>query len=875
MASPPAAFQTPLLIALWREEAGLKTTVSELTKAGSATFRTLPLGDLPVALLPARNDLLRDWYRLTQARDLQTVWPAFWHIFWASLAANAGQGTPKRPEKVQAVARPVPTAAHPRAFRGTRYQPPKPPQPALDLCTWMAEDRLLDAMFQRLEAVPLTLPPDSAETGFPQTTPLCVSRLLAWRMGSADGAVEPAPPAFRHHFDWTLRTQKTATRLAWLNIWRALGCPDDGQLLALLARLCALAPTATWCGALLPALPAERQTPALRAILHYQTYQQPADCLQPEELAALSEETPDDERFGVYINALFGNLRRGVNAGYTLAGCMIATATRERTSFCYLNVEHDCTDLHMADVQKMLAAAGANLAYWGTMVWKLCGKFPGFSRVLRDTDWNRVDTESVDQWLSLFHSVTWHEDEWSQSRQLAHGKALLEAFAPCHSAMVHLSGKNQNKFVRMLRLIYDDWDSRNDFLASLPYILPLLTRLSQAPFAPDRNPGGILSNLVQSQNEKEWEALSETGDPIWLAVEKAIRRDNDDTLITRGFYALTRASPEWTLRALQEAPGSLLRTAHLLGGLGYDHRRQFLAYVLQHSAWFTTDWQALRPLEACRRIYALSSETGIDSPLPRRLRDYLANRLTLRPGQLDRHIKLTLQRLLPMQLRAIEEAMWAYIDKPYQWRHRSAAAAHAVRLAASLDAKDNGRGLRRVLRHYAESGRRFAHLDHPLNQAWFAAHPRIDRELWCHTGLQQQYGEITLGLETDPLEILMLGTYTGTCLGLGGLCDYSAAACLLDANKQVIYARDPRGRVIARQLLGIDEKERLVSFTVYPLESEKGLQKAFLEYDKTLASKLGLDRYQDDDAGYDLTIILASYAWDDGAWELDEAGLAA
>ena len=315
MASSPAAFQTPLLIALWREGTGLKATVSELTEAGSATFHTLPLDDLPLALLPARNDLLRDWYRLAQARDLQTVWPAFWRVFWASLAANAGQGTPERPEKVQSVARPVPTAAHPRAFRGTRYQPPKTAQPTLDLCIWMADDRLLDAMFQRLEAVPLTLPPDSAEAGFPQTTPLCVSRLLACRMGSTDGAAEPAPPAFRHHFDWTLRTQKTATRLAWLNIWRALGCPDDSQLLALLARLCALAPTATWCGALLPALPAERQTPALHAILQYQIYQQSADCLQPEELAALSEETPDDERFGVYIKALPAGRQCGLHIG--------------------------------------------------------------------------------------------------------------------------------------------------------------------------------------------------------------------------------------------------------------------------------------------------------------------------------------------------------------------------------------------------------------------------------------------------------------------------------------------------------------------------------------------------------------------------------
>lgn len=875
MASQPDSFQAPVLLALWRDTHGLQATVSDIRTDGTASCHTLPLADLPRHLLAERDTLLRDWRTLAEADQLAGVWPAFWRVFWASLAANAGNSA-GQPAQVAPEPRPAPTAAHPRAFRGTKYQPPKPAQPALALAIWMAEDRLLDAMFQRLPSVPVMPPPDGSISVCPPALSCCVSHLLAWRTGDTTETAERMPPAFHRHFGWVLRTQSQSLRLQWLTIWRALGSPEDGQRLHLLAHLCALAPTASWCGALLPALAPERQTPVLHTILQYKSFQLTADCLSPQQLATLSLETPDDECFAGYTNALFGNLSRGVNAAYTLAGCAIASATDKQTSSVHLCVEHDCTDLCMADIERMLAAAGKDLAYWGTMVWELCGKFPGFSRVLRDTDWSRVDPGSIDQWLNLYQSVTWYEEEWSRNRQLAHGKALLEAFAPCHAAMICLTGESQNKFVRMLRLIYDDWELPNKLIPSLRHMLPLLTRLSQAPFSPDRNPGGILSNLIPSQTEEGLKVLSATGDPIWLAVEKAIRRDNDETLITRGFYALTRARPEWTLRALQEAHGALLRTAHLLGGLGYEHRRQFLGYVLQHSAWFTTDWQALPPLEACRRIYALSLKTGIDSPLPRRLRDYLENRLTLRPGQLERHIRHTLQRLLPTQLRAIEEAMWTYIDKPYQWRHRSAAAAHAVRLAASLDTRYNGRGLRRTLCHYAESGKRFAHLDHPLNQAWFANHPHINRELWCHTGLQQQYGDITLGLETDPLEILMLGTYTGTCLGLGGLCDYSAAACLLDANKQVIYARDARGRVLARQLLGIDEKERLICFTVYPLETDSGLQKAFLEYDEALATQLGIPRYQHDDGdGYDLAIILANYAWDDGAWIPDAAVLAA
>jgi len=37
----------------------------------------------------------------------------------------------------------------------------------------------------------------------------------------------------------------------------------------------------------------------------------------------------------------------------------------------------------------------------------------------------------------------------------------------------------------------------------------------------------------------------------------------------------------------------------------------------------------------------------------------------------------------------------------------------------------------------------------------------------------------------------------------------------LDVNKQVVYARDPHGAVIGRQLLAISEADELVCFSVY------------------------------------------------------------
>jgi len=92
-------------------------------------------------------------------------------------------------------------------------------------------------------------------------------------------------------------------------------------------------------------------------------------------------------------------------------------------------------------------------------------------------------------------------------------------------------------------------------------------------------------------------------------------------------------------------------------------------------------------------------------------------------------------------------------------------------------------------------------------------------------------------------------------------------ACLVDANKQVVYARDAVGRVVARQLLAIDERERLVCFEVYPHSANAQVMQAFRRFDAALANSLGLDVYCEVDGdSYEVKTILAIEWWDDGQW---------
>lgn len=406
----------------------------------------------------------------------------------------------------------------------------------------------------------------------------------------------------------------------------------------------------------------------------------------------------------------------------------------------------------------------------------------------------------------------------------------------------------------------------------MPYLLPLQQRFCRPPFSESADGDSVLSMMAVNLQLEGWQQLAATDERTWLIAERACRRDNDAMLISRGIYTLTQCWPAFLMQAFSTAPKRLMGTARLLGCLAYERRRQFLSET-SRTVWFATAWADIAPLEACRMLYRLCIETGMNSPVPRRLREHFEGRTILSDTQIERHCRVSIGRLPTVLLAALEMTIWRTIDAPFNLRERSTAANHAVRLLAGLD--DNRKGLRRFLAAYCED-RAHDYLDHPLNRAWFARHPRINAQAWRtnppREGLEGS-GDIQLAIETDPLEILMLGTYVGSCLGLGGLCDYSAVACLLDANKQVIYARDASGRVLARQLLAIDERDRLVCFAVYPVTANKALVGAFDECGRSLAHTLGIEMYRDQEHGkYDIAIILAESWWDDGVWEPETAG---
>ena len=237
----------------------------------------------------------------------------------------------------------------------------------------------------------------------------------------------------------------------------------------------------------------------------------------------------------------------------------------------------------------------------------------------------------------------------------------------------------------------------------------------------------------------------------------------------------------------------------------------------------------------------------------------------------DRLLLAQLETLEQNALQAMCSGFEDAVDLEASPEGSHAAVHHAMQMRRHIT--DNRRGFHKFLRAYLSGDKHYLR-QHPRSQAWFRRHPRVNPEIWlqgipfsavCIEGI----GNVYIGVETEPLEVLRMGTYMGSCLGIGGAFAHSAVANMLDINKQVVYARDEAGRVVARQLIVVSEEEQLVCYGVYPDAVSHALQCLFREYDRQWASALGLELFRaEGDVEYTVAHVLSQRWWDDYAWNL-------
>lgn len=191
--------------------------------------------------------------------------------------------------------------------------------------------------------------------------------------------------------------------------------------------------------------------------------------------------------------------------------------------------------------------------------------------------------------------------------------------------------------------------------------------------------------------------------------------------------------------------------------------------------------------------------------------------------------------------------------------------------------RENRKLLWRLLRAHMSGDRQWRER-HPANavflrqlaargvdvRAWLAAQPRV------YACASAGGGRVRLYAEREPLRILQMGNYFGTCLSSDGVNAFSAVANACELNKRVLYATEgaegpgSSARVDGRQLIAISAEGKLVGFRVYTgltdRRGDEALRKLFRRYVAAFAARCGLELADD---GTVPTLFAESW-YDDG-----------
>ncbi|MCG8612409.1 MAG: hypothetical protein MI864_17980 [Pseudomonadales bacterium] len=489
-------------------------------------------------------------------------------------------------------------------------------------------------------------------------------------------------------------------------------------------------------------------------------------------------------------------------------------------------------------------------------LWKLCGstlKLDAYLEALLQSDWPNTVVEAALVFLIQFAAY----------REAPFAKAWYVKSAIHLEQLVQMLGTMELEYIQGtiadLNVLFSDDKSLGEILASWNMTLAVVQRYRKAPFSPNLLLGRVLWNLARVKN------CPEISDTTLITFSKLCKRHDDTNLFAWGMGALADTWPELVAVSINRYTRRLYSCAHNLGCLQWETQRQVVnEWIRIKRPCFKSESASLK--EVADELKHLLPETH-SAFLPKAVKAYLTGDRILSDAQLQRHYERITDDWTIVLLSSLTEFIHAHLGRSIT---RCLASHKDFLFALKLlpESDGNRTAFRRFLKAYSQGNSDYLWL-HPLSQRWIANYPDLDVERWRigvviseSIQLDKEHSvEITLTTEQNPLEVLKMGQYVGSCLSLGGICSYSASAVMLDVNKQVVFARDEKGRVLARQLIALTSECKLVAYDVYPSVSEP-LKKLFTEYLLSLSRALTLEITFDTDASVDL--ILASEWWDDG-----------
>jgi len=495
-------------------------------------------------------------------------------------------------------------------------------------------------------------------------------------------------------------------------------------------------------------------------------------------------------------------------------------------------------------------------------LWKLSCALPGSGEILRAVARWRMSDDERYAMVSLLGKFRRDGDKASD-RKLPRWKALYARWQDVLSVARRTPPTHRRKAWELIGTLGSQLriDSEPALMGD---ILRFVGQVCRAPFDRDADAEWIAALLFIAAENRN--VLLDPAAKAWRVIEEQCRSGNRNWLMGEGLAALADAPAGFVGRALREHPRVFLAAIAELGILRKVARSQVWRTFSHHPS-VSCDPQRMPLAEAIVLLDAVALGTGVPAPVAKPLRMHTSGARLLEPHRLAHYRAGFVTAWVRVQI----EILRGLIEREL-WRGFPAASAgvqrHTLELAQTIT--KNRAPLRRIIRTCDVAPEQSVRTTHARNRDWLLAH-RLAGSLWEAGNLTfireiPSIGEVALGFENDPQTVLRMGTEVGSCLGVGGCNDFSAVANALDANKRVLYARDARGRFLARQLLAISEKRTLVCFPVYPDNAIRPLTDFFRLCNETLAQTLHLP-LQDFESDYHVAPLICPDWYDDGVWE--------
>ena len=821
------------LVSIIRGDRGLRAVVSARASRGRDvrfTLETRGLDAVPAALRAGQHHVAASWSALAQARR-----PTLDALTHATIIL------------LETVAEPGARCRIRTAFR-----------PALPAAAGAVAARL----------VPLGYEPKRLAAALQSRDPY-----LAYHHAAAPDTGD-APPRFVRCLLPLLRGLPWDTvRQTVASFWASQMNADD-DLCAAIARLLALAGPERALGwwKLLLRLPSEQRLCFAVALIESDAYATDPTRVRPSDMdraAALASGDLRADRWALFADGL----KRGRTVPFLLTLLRTARIYAPHCGVSRLNTfVHDAAAMRALpeDFEDVLHRVLAHVAepmrlWWGSgFAIGLCRcsvVLPGLAEALRRPVFLEAAPRTSFALLRFLLRRFYYEEKpdleaWAAIRRELPGLEQNLAAVPV---------SHQPKYVSLFEEVLFGESALEGGGARSDVVHAVVRRLARAPFGGNDCAADALAALIEAAGDNPARLLS-AGDTSFRRLEDACGNDNRRRLFVPGLAALAAHFPGLVLQAFAQHPEALIKAAAVLGSASPPRRagilRRFRSHPILHRGF------SRRPIAEVGALLGRWSGPGRTNPVPRKLRLHLEAGLPLSAASIDGHRQTIARRLVLVKLDLLRDAVVRDLAVGLPpGLSEGDGGRHALVLLGSLGR--HRRLLRRLLVAYGRGDRDFA-LRHAANRAWLARHPRVGLEAWTQ-GIEYASalggGErVTLRLERDPLEALKLGTIAGSCLSVGGVCDYAAVAVVADVNKQVVYARRDDGTIVGRQVAALTEDDRVVFSPLYPIRAEEGLVEAFVEFDRRWTQRLGLAPVLATDGEYAIASIVAGESWDDGVW---------